>query len=129
MLNVHLFFLKQFGGLIEEAGGKITIDVRPFASAILKGCHHPNVYLQFAHGPFVDGKPVTGRSDFHGLKLNNGTCVLGMWFYQVEGLTVNVIYADPNEDWRNLDLAWHPRLGSNRITLGNFSDDIEGHYN
>src|SRR5262245_32730302 len=31
MLNVHLFFLKQFGGLIQESNGKITIDVKPFA--------------------------------------------------------------------------------------------------
>ena len=125
MLNAHLFFLKQFGGLIQEGAGKIAIDVKPFATAILEGRPHPNVYLQFGVGPFVQGKPVTGRSDFKGLKIANGTCVLGMWFYQVEGLTVTLIYADPGEDWKNLHRAWHPRRGSNRFVLADYNAGID----
>jgi len=50
----------------------------------------------------VEGRPVTGRSDFRALKTANGTCVLGLWFYQVEGLTVTPIFVDPGESWRNL---------------------------
>lgn len=125
MLNVHHFFLKQFGGLIEESGGKITIDIKPFASAILNGRPHANVYLQFGVGPFVDGKPVTGRSDFKGLRVANGVCVLGMWFYQVEGLTVTLVYADPGVPWKNLHRAWHPRRGSNRFILADYSGGVD----
>jgi hypothetical protein len=125
MLNVHLFFLKQFGGVIQESEGTITIDVKPFATAILDGRPHPNVYLQFGIGPFVEGKPVTGRSDFKGLKIANGTCVLGMWFYQIESLTANVIYADPGENWKNLHRAWHPCRGTNRFVLEDYDGGID----
>lgn len=124
MLNVHLFFLKQFGCLIQESDGRITIDLRPIAQAIVAEQAHPDVYLQFALGPFVEGHRVTGRSDFHGLSVKDGRCVLGMWFYQVDGLTVNVIYADPNEHWRSMEHAWHPRRGSNRLTLLDFETEI-----
>jgi hypothetical protein len=125
MLNVHLFFLKQFGGLIQEGEGKITIDVAPFSTAIFQGCPHPNVYLQFGVGPFVQGKAFTGRSDFKGLKIANGTCVLGLWLYQVEGLTVTLIYADPGEGWKNLHRAWHPRRGSNRFVLADYNGGVD----
>ena len=125
MLNVHVFFLKQFGGLIEESEGKITIDVKPFGTAIIVGRAHPNVYLQFGIGPFVEGKSVTGRSDFKGLKIASGGCVLGMWWYQVDGLTVNVIYADPRENWRNMHRTWHPHRGNNRFVLEDYSCGIE----
>jgi hypothetical protein len=125
MRNVHLFFLKQFGGLIEESEGKITIDVKPFATAILEGRPHPNVNLQFGIGSPVQGKPVTGRSDFKGLKIANGSCVLGMWFYQVDGLTVNLIYAGPSEKWENMHRTWHPRWGSNRFVLKDYNGGPE----
>jgi hypothetical protein len=125
MKNVHLFFLKQFGGLILESAGQIAIDVKPFANAIINGRPHPNVYLQFGIGPFVNGKPVTGRSDFKGLRLASGACVLGMWFYQVDGLTVTLIYADPNEPWRNLHLAWHPLRNRNRFVLADYASGVE----
>jgi hypothetical protein len=125
MRNVHLFFLKQFGGLILESAGQITIDVQPFADAIMTGRPHPNVYLQFGIGPFVNGQPVTGRSDFNGLKLTDGRCVLGMWFYQVDGLTVTLIYADPTEPWRNLHLAWHPLRDRNRFALADYISGID----
>jgi hypothetical protein len=122
MLNMHLFFLKQFGGLIQEAEGNLAIDVKPFAEAILAGRPHPNVYLQFAVGHFVEGRAITGRSDFKGMRIENGACVLGMWFYQVEGLTVTLIYADPRVNWANLQRAWHPRWGANRFVLQDYTD-------
>jgi hypothetical protein len=124
MLKVHLFFLKQFGGLIEEAQGNITIDIKPFATAIMAGRAHPNVYLQLAIGPYVEGKPVTGRSEFHGLNLDSGRCALGMWFYQVDGLTVNVIFADPDQNFKYMNHVWHPRRGSNRLLLHDYNDGL-----
>jgi|SRR5215831_3043236 len=125
MLNVHLFFLKQFGGLILESEGKIAIDVKPFATAILDGRPHPNVYLQFGIGPSVRGNPVTGRSNFKGSRIANGSCILGIWFYQVEGLTVAPVYADPGVNWANLHRAWHPRRGTNRFVLEDYASGID----
>src|SRR5262249_26228062 len=51
MLNVHLYFLKLFGGMIgegakKEAEGaeKIPIDIAPFADAIMQGRAHNEVF-------------------------------------------------------------------------------------
>jgi hypothetical protein len=71
---------------------------------------------------------VTGWPDFQGLKIANGKCVLGMWLYQVDALSANVIYADPGENWRNLHLAWHPKRGSNRFVLADCDVDIKDEY-
>jgi hypothetical protein len=80
MLNVHLFFLKQFGGLIQESAGKIMIDVKPFATAILDGRPHPNVYLQFGIGPFTQsGQPITGRSNFKSMNIEKGARRRSHW--------------------------------------------------
>jgi hypothetical protein len=47
MLNVHLFFLKLFGGMICEAAGGLPIDIAPFARSIMESRFHREVYLQF----------------------------------------------------------------------------------
>jgi hypothetical protein len=50
MLNVHLFFLKLFGGMIAESAGNIPIPIEPFSDAIMTGRWHKEVYLQFGKG-------------------------------------------------------------------------------
>jgi hypothetical protein len=118
MLHVHLFFAKLFGCLIQESAGKIPIDQAPFADAIRSGGRpHPSLYLQFGCAP----KGTTGRSNVEALKNNaTGECVFAMWFYQIDGLTANVIYAAGSERWQGMGRVWHPRLHTSRLVMADF---------
>lgn len=117
MLNVHLYFLKLFGCQIVE--GNISIEIEPFAQAILDGKAHDHVYLGF--GPTPPGGPtkMAGGSDVDVVMLGD-KCAFATWFYEVGNLSVNLIYAIPGEKRQGLVDAWHPRFGCKRIKMKSF---------
>lgn len=101
MLDAHLFFVKLFGCAIVEH--RVPIDICPFAEAILKQIPHPKVFLAF--GSFLN--MGTGLTNIQTATIN-GRCVYATWFYLVEPVAVNVIYAEPSEKRKGLVHAWHP---------------------
>ena len=113
MRDVHLYFLKQLGGLVLESKGNIPIDITPIADSIRNNRSHPEVYLQFGKGNGTVGRLVKA------LKLETGH-VLTCLFYRVGLLTVNVIFAQAGANWEALSTTWHPRRGSNRFILADF---------
>lgn len=113
MRDVHLYFLKQLGGLVLESKGSIPIDITPIADSIMNNRAHPEVYLQFGKGDGTVGRLVKA------LKLETGQ-VLTCLFYRVGLLTVNVIFAQAGANWEALSTTWHPRRGSNRFILADF---------
>jgi hypothetical protein len=118
-LNVHLFFLKQFGCLIVEGG--ISIDPAGFANAILKNRAHPHVYLKFGCAPSLDGNAIVGRSDVKtATRSIDGSCAFATWLYHVGDLAVNVMFAADGEQREGLVGAWHPRFGTNRLVIADF---------
>jgi len=116
MRNVHLYFLKQLGGLILESKGVIPIDVAPIADSIMNNRGHPEVYLQFGKGDRTVGRL------FKCLQLETGH-VLACLFYQIGTLTVNVVFAQADAKWEALSATWHPRCGSNRFVIADFRWD------
>jgi hypothetical protein len=109
MLNVHLFFLKLFGGLILEGGGHIPLDITPFADAIMNGRAHPEVYLQVG-----SSNAETGRSNVQVTRVFTGH-VLALWLYRVGGYAVNVMFAQEAGGWEGLSGTWHPRFGASGL--------------
>jgi hypothetical protein len=111
MLNVHLFFLKLFGGMICEAAGGLPIAIEPFADAIMKGHFHREVYLQFGKG-----EGTVGILPAQALTMPGGE-VLFLWMYRIGPLVVNVIYAQHGEYWESLDKTWHPKWGKTNFVV------------
>jgi hypothetical protein len=116
MLNVHLYFVKLFG--CHVAGNDIPIDTTRFASAILQGKAHPNIYLRFGCAPMFAGQPMTGISDMWITPTTEAApCTFATWFYYVDGVAINVMYAVDGEKRQGLVGAWHPRIGTNRLAI------------
>ena len=115
MRRVHLYFTKLFGCLVVE--GAIPIDIAPFAEAITGGRPHPHLYLAFGHLPLpID---IAGGSDVHTAQLD-GNVAFASWLYSVGDLAVNVLYALPGEQRHGLEVAWHPRMGAQRLRFTRF---------
>jgi hypothetical protein len=113
MLNMHLFFIKQFGGLILE--GSAPIDIAPFATAIMNNKAHRSVFLKFGCGPTIPGNSLVARSKLLIAARENGSCASATWIYNVDGSAVQVMYAEhgmqSGHGW------WHPSLGTNRLSI------------
>lgn len=116
MRNVHLYFLKQLGGMILEGKGIVPIDVTPIADSIMNSRMHHEVYLQFGIGDGTVGRLVKC------IQLETGH-VLACLFYRVGILTVNIVFAQSDGKWEALSTAWHPRRGSNRFVIADFRWD------
>jgi hypothetical protein len=119
MENVHLYFLKQFGCMLCEAkadGHDVPIDVAPFSNAIMSGCAHPEVHLQFGRS---DG--FVGQSNLHCCKTERGSIWAG-WFYEVGTIVVGVFYMQANRWLHRTDL-WHPNspTSSKRFQIADFT--------
>jgi hypothetical protein len=110
MLNVHLYFVKLFGGMIcegalKEAEGaeKLRISVTPFADAIMENRAHKEVFLQFGIG---DGS--IGRSNLNVQRREDRKYTIAHWIYRVGPAAVNVLFLQEGERWENLHTAWNP---------------------
>lgn len=113
MLDMHLFFIKQFGGLILEGGA--PIEIAPFAVAIMNNKAHPGVFLKFGCGPTFPGNSLVARSDLRIDARPDGSVAHASWIYNVDGVAVQITYAERGMQhgfgW------WHPSLGTNRLRI------------
>jgi hypothetical protein len=116
MLNVHLYWVKQFGCAVAERS--IPIDLAPFSRAILDEGVHPNLLIAF--GPSFEF-PVEhiGASDME-TAMFAGKCVFATWFHYIGRLAVNIVYAADGESREGMRHAWHPRFGTKRLVLKEF---------
>jgi hypothetical protein len=105
MLGVHLFFLKLFGCLIAE--NNIPIKIEQFAQSIMQGVPHPRVRLAFWTGLHHPSIKHVGCSPVETAQLA-GRVAYASWFYVVDQVAVNVMYAEPGEHRKGLVHAWHP---------------------
>ena len=127
MLNVHLYFAKLFGCLVVEAADpSLQIDLSVFGRSIIQGIAHPDFYLGFGISPKIVPGAVVSSSDLHVLKDNfaAGAAALATWFYNVNGVCVVIAYAPGNDGaiWARKERLWHPRNGSNRLTMRDFKN-------
>lgn len=115
MRCVHLYFTKLLGCLVVEGG--IPIDIAPLAEAITSEHPPPHLFLAFGHLPLP--LELAGGSDVHTAQLD-GKVYFATWFYNVGDLAVNVMYALPGEQRQGLEVAWHPRMGAQRLRFTRF---------
>ena len=112
MLAVHLFFIKLFGCMIKESDRKVPIDVASLGQAIMSNRAHPNIYLKFA-----TAMGYMGRSNLELQHSDDFQHIFACWMYQLNWLTVIVMYATPGEQRLGLQNSWHPRFDTNRLVL------------
>lgn len=110
MRSVHLYFTKLFGCLVIEGG--IPIDTAPLSQAIMSGKPHPNLYLAF--GQMAMPVEMAGGSNVATAQID-GEVAFATWFYNLGDPAVNVVYALPGERRQGLEVAWHPRMGAQRL--------------
>ena len=53
-----------------------------------------------------------------------GKVACAQWFYELGRFAVNVIYAADYDFWNVTDGAWHPKLGTGRLLIHDFSSNI-----
>ena len=105
MLDVHLFFIKQFGCLIVE--NKIPIDINTFSKAILNRKAHPKVFLSFTTRLVDNSRRLVGSTPVYAALINNQV-MYATWFYILDKIAVNIIYSEPTEKRIGLIRSWHP---------------------
>jgi hypothetical protein len=123
MLLVHLYFAKALGCLVVEADDSSSkIEVQRFAQAILDNRAHPDLYLALGIPQMVYRGPIVSASDPMILKdPRDDSAALATWFYNVDGICMLVAYAPNMAVWARSQGLWHPRDGSNRMVVRDFS--------
>lgn len=114
MLNVHLYFVKQFGCAIKEFG--IPIEIDNFSSAILNRTPHPNVFISFGSSNGI----LTGSTDVEVASLK-GKCSFATWFYVVGNVAVNIMYSNENIKRQGLINSWHPSTVTKQIKVATYA--------
>jgi hypothetical protein len=124
MLNVHLYFVKLFGCHI--AGNDIPLDISGFGNEIMNEKAHPCVYLNFGCGRTFAGQPMTGMSDMWLTPARPGaSSTFATWFYDIGAVAINVMFAVDGEKRQGLVGAWHPRLGTTRLTMADYRENAD----
>jgi hypothetical protein len=104
MINVHLYFVKQFGGMLMEARANnpnVPIEIQLFSDAIMSNLPHAELFLEFGKG---DG--TVGRSNLEIWTTERGSVFAG-WLYQIDAVAVNVLFLQSG-CWESKPDRWHP---------------------
>jgi len=105
MLGVHLYFAKLFGCLISQHS--IPIDIRPFSQAILTETPHPKLFLGLWANLAHQSINHVGQSQVETAQVQ-GAIRFATWFYFVDRVAVNIMFAEPGERRKGLGNALHP---------------------
>ena len=98
----------------------IDLSLDSFASAVQAGNFHPDIFLKFGCVPRVE--QIVGVAGLSVAKDSKGDIIVGaQWFYELEGIAVNVIYSPVHDLWADTEGAWHPAPKKGRILFHDFS--------
>lgn len=114
LLGVHLYFIKLFGCLILD--GKIPIDTRSLAQAILDNAPHPHVYLAFLAVTSQKLQQHAFVTPIETMSINDKlSCA--QWFYFVGQIGVHVIYAPEIDIHSDKVHLWHPAHATKKLVI------------
>lgn len=115
MVNVHLFFVKQFAGIITDEG--IPIPLQDFSDAILFNKPHRNIFLVFfCRKVLANDQIVVSRSEVTAANVA-GQSIVSAYDYQLGQITVRVVYSIDTDRRRDIAGAYHPSMGSKCIEI------------
>lgn len=118
MRYVQLYFVKLFGCLI--VSNVIDFDLSSFARSLQSRKFHPDVFLKFGCVP--RSEQIVGVAGLSTAIENRSGVIAGaQWFYELEGIAVNVIYSPVPGLWTDTDGSWHPARKKGRIVLHDFA--------
>lgn len=122
-LNVHLYFVKLFGCRIVEHG--LTIDIGPFARALIAGTAHPDMRLNPCDASRLPLRRVKSIyvSEIQTQESSGGQPVSAVWSYNIGDVTIHVSYLKRGARLRVVGGGWHPDEPTKRVKLGRPVDD------
>lgn len=107
MLDVHLYFVKMFGCIIEEH--QVPIPINGFADSIMKNQPHPEVYMGFGFRNKIDKKNKILLTQIESItEQNSGTVHFATWQYWIRNVFVDVIYSIDPKYMAIIREFWHP---------------------
>ena len=115
LLNVHLFWVKSLGCMINDE--EIPIDLRSFSASLLLRRNHPDIYLQFGRFPVPEGMPMVGRSKLIVTKEKGGSLLATRVLYHIANLEITVSYLPRGFSDLVLENPWHPRHGTSKFKI------------
>lgn len=95
----------------------IPIKIEDFADSILKGLPHPKVWIAFWAGFGHPKIKIAHRGEVNTVQIGESV-VYASWFYVVDDLGVNIMYAEPGERRKGLIYAWHPSDFGKYVRIG-----------
>ena len=87
--NVHLYFVKLFGCLIDYSDA--PIDLEPFRQAILNQSNHPDVWIELIESRQAENFVQLGRSPLE-VGTEHGRTRAAFWLYHAHRFSVLVAY-------------------------------------
>lgn len=113
LINIQLYFVKLFGCRIVDNG--VPIDISSFSKAILNGCSHDEVYLNFCGTPTYKSK-YAGITNIQVIE-DGKDPVWCEWIYTVGHLSVKVLYLKNTHKMGHSKKYWHPNNQSKVIKI------------
>jgi len=106
MLNVHFYFLKVFGCIIQEHD--VPIPIGPFSEAIMNTKAHKEVYMAFGYRAKPRHKNIITITPIESIT-QSGKVYFASWQYRVGDVFVDIIYSVDKKYMRVVREYWHPK--------------------
>ena len=115
---MQLYWTKVLGCYARD--GKVVMPFDSLAEALLKGTAHPDIYLRLGRAPKLGDQLLLGMSDLQVIVGPRGVAAGTLLHVYVGDVAVEIAYA-PGSGWRSKRGVWHPRLGTSRFRIEDFS--------
>lgn len=98
LVNIQLFFAKQFGCKVIESRLWVEFDLTETAEVIKNGNSHPNIYLKVRQSNNGKTDRYCAVSDIEILRTKEGDIRYVHFFYTIGKYTVDVLYSENTEN-------------------------------
>ncbi|NOY73800.1 MAG: hypothetical protein GXP14_15790 [Gammaproteobacteria bacterium] len=120
MLNVHQYFLKVFGCIIQEHD--VPIPIKKFSRSIMQNKAHPEVYIGFGYRRKVQKKNLIMLTPIESIT-TSGVVHFASWQYWVRNVFVDVIYSIDRKYMKVVREYWHPEKTQKILKLSELKNN------